>query len=205
MDLLRAIVSFFGKLASGTLFTNHQDPLIIEQKALEKWHEPTIAFENLLEIKNPSLPLLQATCFLWVESSAKQQSEAHITLLRDIVQRLPVHTRASTLASANNNDFTRIVPLLIYLKPYRLEGFNDLAAAIQHTWDLEGKNDDLCSPKMEPRKSRIPFEEGTCCCHRFTKTASVCRKCYCGWAQSSRLRCARVGGHGGISCARTNC
>jgi superfamily II DNA helicase RecQ/superfamily I DNA/RNA helicase/DNA polymerase III epsilon subunit-like protein len=142
MKFLKMLAALFGKFVSGSLFTNHPDPLIIEQKALKRWQAPTIALEKLLKVKNLPVPALQATCLIWTKISPNQPEE-HLFLLQNILQRLPVQARASTLALANKNDFIRVGSLLISLASFRLEGFNDLAAAIQREWDQQGKSDDL--------------------------------------------------------------
>jgi len=79
----------------------------------------------------------------YLGANPASRPEEHILILRDLLQRLPLQTRVETLMYANGNDFTRIASLLISLAPFRLAGFEALAAAITYTWDQQRRSDDL--------------------------------------------------------------
>ncbi len=80
MRFLQSIVIFFEKFAPGSLFADNQSPLIIAQKALKKWQEPSMALAQLLKAKKMPLSRLQAACIIWGLIPANRPEEHILTL-----------------------------------------------------------------------------------------------------------------------------
>src|SRR5271157_1522858 len=139
MDILYHIFTSFKAIR---FFVYAQASSELAQRTLRKWGEPTTALTHLLKRRKQTLLTLEAACIIWGKIVTDNTDE-HIQILKDLLQRLPVEARDDALRLAADEDITSIASLLIKLAPFHLEGFSSLASTIKQEWDQQKCNDDL--------------------------------------------------------------
>jgi DNA polymerase III epsilon subunit-like protein len=139
MEMLQRILAFLRRLL---IVPRAYTPVALAQQALARWGDPMRALKRLLRESNPSTLTLEAACVLWGQCTL-DYTPAHVELLGDLLQHLPVAARAGVFCLAVDNDPVRLTTLLVSLAPLHLEGLSALATTLKEQWDRQQCNDDL--------------------------------------------------------------